>query len=349
MSTTQQTVPVVQGLARDFTFQTPNNDGSYGVGYVGTDPITSVIWAGDNQASLSTPQVIWGSTTVSAAAGAAVTLWTIQFRQIDTGGLLPGIYRLQVLASHNGITSCLFDGLVEVISTAGTNAAPPDLITITYAEDLLTRTLLSEQEREVLPQIISAAGAAIRKWCGSRDFTRQVYTEEYVIAQDGRIALKQMPVNFVSRIQSYLQTALTVTASSAVFQVAYAQFVYTGDWASGTLTSTGIQTTSIANGVTVNTTFPFATYPLVQNLQAAIAALPGWAAYTSGAVGLWPSTLLVTGDCAKGRWRTAVRSSSYIQRTSHKAASTTIRACAGSAATTEPAPGPTLGTGLGIV
>ena len=126
------------------------------------------VWAGDSSVSVATPTVIWGNNgTVSTTAGAAITMWCITFAAADTASLTPGIYRIQVFGTHGSRTATLFDGILEIVSTAGSNS-PSDLVSYTTVETLLARLRLRESEREMLPFLITQCSDAIRKWCGQR-------------------------------------------------------------------------------------------------------------------------------------------------------------------------------------
>ena len=280
---------VTVGYDQDYTYQTPNSDGSVGNVFTSADAITSTLWAGDEETALATPSVVWGSSTVTPDLGATQTLWTVQFHASDTASLTPGIYRLQVFASHSGRTGKLWDGLVVLGDTAGSNA-PTDLITLVYAQSAVSRLRLSREERDFLPSLVTVASDTIRKHCGQRDFTRQIYTEEHVSELNGYVALKQFPVNAVSRIRGYPQVVLGITADSSVNQQAWVSYTTTGDWATGTLVYTGLILNAVSSGTLTTTPFLFSIYPTIAALAAAIAATPSWYTNTTPVYGLYPST-----------------------------------------------------------
>jgi hypothetical protein len=282
-------IRVVQGADLDRTWQTPNPDGSVGNVFVAGDPITAVVWMGDQEAVLATPAVVWGSQAVAAALGAPQTIWTIQLHASDTATIAPGRYRLQVFGTHSGRKGTLFDGLLDVADTAGTTVAT-DLITLTYAESACSRLRLIASERDFLPSLVAAASDTVRKWCGQRDFTRQTYVEEHQVELNGYVALRQYPVNNVTRIRGYPQTVLTISADPGVNQQAWIDYTTAGDWASGTLAYTGITLNWIQSGTAGSAPFLFTTYPTVGALQAAIAATAGWSAQTTAPFSLYPTS-----------------------------------------------------------
>jgi hypothetical protein len=297
----QLKIRVVQGLARDVSVQTPNGDGTFGCGFVSTDAISAIIWSGDSTVSVGTPTVIWGNNgSTSAAAGAAITLWTITFAAADTSSLTPGIYRLQVFGTHGAKTATLFDGLLEVLSTAGLNV-PSDLVSYTTVELLLARLRLRESEREMLSFLIGECSDAIRKWCGQRDFVRQTYVQEYVPDLNGYCMLEQMPINNVLRVRGYSQTVLTITGQPSAFQQAWVNFSTTGDWYTNTLTYTGLVLNSVSSGVLTSTPFLYASYPTVNQLASAVGSVSGWTARTQPTTyGLYPSTDLMSQGTSQG-------------------------------------------------
>jgi hypothetical protein len=290
----QARLKVVQGLARDFSYQTPNADGTYGCGFTSADGISAKVWVGDSEAVLATPTVAWGGAigaiTYTAAQGAPITLWTISFNSADTASLTPGVYRCQVYATHGQRTGALFDGLLEVLATPG-SGTDSDLVSFTEVETVLAPLRLKEVEREMITLLKAEASDAIRKWCGQRDFTRQTYTEEYVPELNGYCALRQMPVNNVTRIRGYLQTVMTISAQPGAFQHAWISYQTSGDWYTNTLSYTGLILNSTLNGTTTaSTPFLFALYPTLADLANAIMAVPGWIARTQGAFAAYPTS-----------------------------------------------------------
>jgi hypothetical protein len=280
---------LVQGMSRDFPVQTPNGDGTVGSEFVSSDAIFAKVWAGDSEAALATPSCVWGTSSVTPAAGAPLTLWTIQFNGSDTSSLSPGLYRCQVFATHGSRTACLLDGLLELIDTAATST-DGDLVSFTYVETLLAPLRLKGTEREMIWLLKTEASDAIRKYCGQRDFTRKTYTEEYVAELNGWVALRQMPVNNVTRIRGYKQTVLSITAAPSVNQQAWVTMTTSGDWYTNTLVYTGITLNAVSNGTLTTNSFLFANNPTVASLAAAVAATPSWSALTTPVFGLYPST-----------------------------------------------------------
>ena len=298
MITTLQTISVVAGSTRAYTIQTPNGDGTYGAGFVSTDVISAVVRAADSEVSLATPAVVWGSSTVTVTNGAAVTLWTITLSPTDAAGLAPGIYHLQVFGTHSATTACLFDGLCQVISAAGTTVpSPPDLITAQYALAALAPMNFQEYNHEVIPTYISAASSLIRRWCMDRDFFVNTYTEEQEVSLNGEIRLNQVPVNVITRIQGNPQTALTITNTSSSVQFAQVYFAYTGQYGGyGTnlQTITGLTLSAVSNGVPALQTITFSVGEIISTLASAITGLGGgWNAVADSALGSWPVTELI--------------------------------------------------------
>jgi hypothetical protein len=286
---------VAAGTQADWPWQTPNRDGTFGCGFISSDAITASVWAGDSTTVLATPSVVWGGTlagvTYTAAQGAPITLWTITLGPSDAAGLPPGVYRCQVFGTHNGAKGRLWDGLLDVVDSAG-SSSQGGLITLTFAGSALTRTRLSREERDFLPSLITIASDEVVKWCGQRDFIRQTYTEEYTAELDGRVMLRQMPVNNVLRILGYPQTVLCITGSTGSMQQAWISYTTTGDWYTNTLSFTGIVLNSVSSGVSSSTTLSFASYTTIAQLAAAIGSVAGWTANVQGAFGLLPVTAL---------------------------------------------------------
>jgi len=283
---------VAAGAATSYCYQTPNRDGTFGGIFSSTDSVTASVWAGDGTAALAAPTCAWGGTyqgqTVSAAAGAPLSIWTAYLTPSDAAGLAPGVYRMQVYGTHAGAKGVLWDGTLDVTDSPSTGTLA-GLITPTYCESALTRLRLSREERDFLPNLITTASDTVRKWCGQRDFTRTIYTEEYTTELNGQIALRQMPVNNVLRIRGYPQTVLNITAAPSTFQQAWVSYTTTGDWYSNTLVFTGLVLNSVNTGVYSSTPILFAGYPTVGQLAAAIGSVAGWTANTQGAFANFPT------------------------------------------------------------
>jgi hypothetical protein len=277
----QPRLKIIQGMSRDFQIQTPNGDGTFGSEFIAGDVINAAIWGGDNEIALGSPACSW--------INAPLTQWMISFNSGDTGNLAPGLYRIQVFATHQGRTAGLLDGLLEIISAAA-SATDNDLASFTYVETLLAPLRLKTTEREMITLLKSEASDAIRKWCNQRDFTRKTYTEEYVAELNGYVALRQMPVNNVTRIRGYQQTALAISADSGVNQQAWVSWTSTGDWYTNTLTYTGIVLNSVSSGILATVALPFVAFPTVAALAAAVELVPSWTANTTPVFGLYPST-----------------------------------------------------------
>ena len=206
---------------------------------------------------------------------------------------MPGIYRIQVFGTHGSKTATLFDGILEIVSTAG-SSSPSDLVSYTTVETLPARLRLRESEREMIPFLTTEASQAVCKWCGQRDFIRQTYTQEYLPDLNGYVMLEQMPVNNVTRVRGYSQTVLTITASPASYVQAWVSFTTTGQWYNNTLTYTGLVLNSISynSPTVVQTPFLYATYTTSQSLTNAVGAVGGWTALTVPFSGVIPALTL---------------------------------------------------------
>lgn len=294
-----QEMNVAVGATENYSYQTPartplaSGAPNYANGFVSSDTISAVVWAGDSTTQLATPAVAWGGTlngvTYTAAAGAPITLWTITLGPDDASGLAPGRYRMQVFGWSGTAKARLWDGILDVRDSASTSTQT-GLITLTVAESNLTRLRLSREERDNLPFLVTVASDAVVKWCGQRDFIRQTYTEEYIAELDGNVMLRQYPVNNVTRIRGYPQTVLCISASPTQYQHAWVSYTTTGDWYTNTLAFTGLTLTGQSSGVQTSTSLLFSNYTTLTQLAAAIGAVSGWTADVQGAFGLYPTS-----------------------------------------------------------
>lgn len=179
--------------------------------------------------------------------------------------------------------------------------SPPDLITASFMTNTfaVAGVTVSAALTTVQPTLITAASRIVRRYCGDRFFNRATFVEEYNPAMDGRVALRQIPVNSVFKVEGTRDVALEISFSPTAGQSAWVVFTTTGDTDTETLTYTGLTLSSVTNGVETDTTLSFASYGTLGALAAAIAALPGWTA-TAGAFSAWPSTALLTANTAQG-------------------------------------------------
>lgn len=177
-----------------------------------------------------------------------------------------------------------------------------DLIDQTYAEAALAGLGLSAAQLSHLPAAITAASAAIERFCG-RSFARADHDQVYVPAIDGCVILDQYPVNAVSRVSAGRVPALTVrNPDTSTNQRATVAFDYpAGDDLETGLVATGLKLVRVASAVTTTTTLAFATYPTLTALSVAVSAAGGgWEAEVLGGYGAWPSAELVGGESARG-------------------------------------------------
>jgi hypothetical protein len=269
--------------------------------YTSGTVLSATFWEGQSQASLFSPTVTW-YTAGSTQTGYGQGQFTYQLSGAQTVGLDPaGEYYTLISQTTLGITSPVWEGRVKMLATPGSAVpTPPDLVTYDFVESYLTRMNLTDSERDLLPYLIGGACDYLRKWCGSRDFSLLTYTEEYYPEYDGTIALRQMPVQFVSRARGYLQTALNITNTSSANQIAYVQFSYAGDFTANTQVTTGLILTTVASGVTTVVNLLWTSYALVSLLAAAITQLGnGWTTLVD-VFGLWPVTELQNGYASQG-------------------------------------------------
>jgi hypothetical protein len=184
--------------------------------------------------------------------------------------------------------------------------ASTDLLTASFASNVIAAAnvvgagiITPANLAAVQAGLVTAASRLIQRYCGGRMFVRATYVEEYIPALDGRVALRQFPVQAVLKVEGTRDTALTISFSPASGQSAWVVFTYTGDVDAETQSVTGLQLSSVTNSVETDTTLLFATYSTLATLAAAINALAGWTAAV-GQYGPWPSTALITANTAQG-------------------------------------------------
>lgn len=294
------TLTVVQGATVTRVMQIYAEDGSVPTQFLGSDVLTGTVWLAENEPAIVTFTPTWFN-----AASAQVTVSVLgpqtAMLAIDT------TYNLQVFVTRDGVSYCVIWAYLQVLPTAGSQspASPPDLISGAYCAQMLQALLLSGAQLEQVPQLITAASQAVRRWCGDRDFSQLQYTEEYTVAWDGRVRLNQIPVNQVLRVQGELDDAIQVTLSNPQASNAWAQFAITGDYTSGQ-TITGLNLVSIIGGVQATASIPWASLPngpssLISALGTAIdAAGSGWACYVNSQYGGWSVSELTGFTTAKG-------------------------------------------------
>ena len=296
MSTISTALECTAGRARTFSRGTPNDDGSYGGLFTGTETITANVWAADSQSVLLTvsgpPKCSW--------TAAATSYWQVTLADTDTASLTPGIYRFEVVSTTatSGETARLFEGTLEVTSSPGSSsAAPPDLITAYYFFKLTSESEWTIGQQESVPDMITAACDAFRSWCNN-PFWQSTYTKEFVPGLDGVVRLDYVPVNQVFYVRSVPEDVLTVQNTSA--QIAYAGFATTGDIQGGQ-TITGVSLSWTTNGTPSSTTVTLSANETLSSLATAINAVgSGWSATTNSSYNSFPVTVLQGGLTAQG-------------------------------------------------
>jgi hypothetical protein len=178
----------------------------------------------------------------------------------------------------------------------------PDLITLDYAQAQLAAggRVLTAAQTTALPSKITEASAAVRRWCGDRDFTRTTYDEAYRPSLDGMVDLRQFPVNKVLRVSGGRTTGIAIANTSTTTNLRpTAGFTSTGDEATG-LTFTGLALVATTGGVDVEIDVPYSASPTLGQLAASVNALGnGWQATVPASLTSWPSADLVGGDVAQ--------------------------------------------------
>lgn len=271
----------ISGRSTDFVRSTPNADGSFGGVYTGNEIITFTVCPEDSEVAVLT-QVGAPNAWVDATS----TTWIASLTDAQTATLAPGVYDFEVTApiATAGRTGTLFEGKLEVFASAG-NVVPNNLISAYYAGKLLASTPLTPEEWQSLPDLIMGASGAIRSWC-NRFFTQNTYTE-IVPVIDGRIRLRETPINWISRAQARPRVALTISNTSA--DAAWIGPASTGDVYVG-ITTTGLVLSSLTNGSLTTTTVGFTANETINGLATAINAVSGWSATSNLILGALPVT-----------------------------------------------------------
>lgn len=157
----------------------------------------------------------------------------------------------------------------------------PDLITTSRAAQNPALATLNGVNASYLASLMTAASAAIRSAC-RRDFSQASYTEYHSggIYLREPIRLRQFPVLEITRVASRPQPALRVqNADSTGNQRATVE-----------TTAAALRLFRVASATPVTNDLPFATYPTLGQLAAAVSALgAGWSAQVLGGFSLWPA------------------------------------------------------------
>jgi hypothetical protein len=258
--------------------------------------LSAVFWQGQNQASLFSPTVSWWTNN---ATQTGYTQGQVLFQTLgaQTTALDPaGEYYATVYATDSiGNKSAVIEVRVKILATPGTTTpSPPDLITYDYAEAALVGMRLTDAQRDFLPYAIAAASKRWRRWCMDRDFNQQTYVDYLPVALNGYCRLPQIPVNQIIRVQSQLDTAITISNTSSSVQTSQALAAYTGDVESGQVI-TGLTLNWQSNGTASTQTILYSSLslPTIANLAAAISAVgSGWQGSAESIYGQWPVTEL---------------------------------------------------------
>jgi hypothetical protein len=157
----------------------------------------------------------------------------------------------------------------------------PDLITTSRAMQNASLAALGGSNAGYLASLITAASDAIRRVC-NRDFSQTAYTEYYSggIYIREPLRLRQFPVLEITRVATNPRPAIRV------------QNVDNGTNQRATVetTPTSLRVFRMASATPITNDLPFASYPTIASMAAAINALGGgWAAQTIGEFANWPS------------------------------------------------------------
>jgi hypothetical protein len=233
----------------------------------------------------------WGA---SGPPYVALTLTSGQSAALPVGG-----YVVQVtLASNNGaLAYCL----LEVV--AAPNGTPTYDLLATPAQAMMMNAEIAASPDKVaaLPFALSKATETIRRYC-NRTFTRREYTDYYTPSLEGEVMLAETPVHRIVRVSRRLQTAIEITADASVYQVAYADFITQDDAAAGpfNVRYTGLTLNGVASGVASTAPVLFSGLATLNDLAAAVNAVPGWKATVQDSYGAWPVSELYCDGTSQG-------------------------------------------------
>lgn len=183
------------------------------------------------------------------------------------------------------------------------NPSPIDLITSTYANQVLTAggVTLTGPQAAILPNLITSASREIARYC-NRLFPLTTYTE-ILTPEGGRqdrgepasAKLSAFPVQSVTSVMCGRSGVLTIkNTDTATNQFAQVAFAVTGDVEYLDLAYTGLTLSRTASGVTAADTVTFAANVTLAALATAINAIGGgWSATVQASYGLYPSASLV--------------------------------------------------------
>jgi hypothetical protein len=218
----------------------------------------------------------WPTSATAQAYGGSADLW-------GQGSLTPS----QVNAGNFGVALAATGTGTDTATVSGVTLSvyytlPKDLITLNRAY----LNLAGVSADATVGALVTAVSEAVEKFCRRR-FVSTSYDELYDGTGDRRLLLRQYPVQSVKSVRYRPVTVLKVINNNT-FQNQQARVA---------ITSTGLQCSRVASGVTTNETLlTWATYPTLQGLASAVTALGnGWQGQIvgdstlTGDYGLWPS------------------------------------------------------------
>lgn len=302
-------VDAFQGMECDRVLQANNLNETPSINtYTADSVLQCVVWEGQNQAVLFTPDVEWWTGPPEGPVQTGYDQGQVALSIIGgfTGPLNPaGEYYGLISETTAGITAPIIQFRLKILATPGsTSPTPPDLITYDYCQGQLTGLDLTDAQRDNLPYLIAAASQAVRRFCFSRNFDQRTYVELYDVALDGTVRLYQPPVQQVLRVQGQPSLALTISNTSSAVQFAQAYFSFTGTWEGygpNSQTVTGLVLNSVSNGVQTSTPVLYTTNETISSLATAINLVGGgWSATVNSSLGAWPVTELDGGYIAQG-------------------------------------------------
>jgi hypothetical protein len=105
-----------QGMFGQWTVQLENSSDMPVTSYTSADPLTAIVWVGDDRAALDTPTATW----IDASTG------TIQLtiQESDTATLDIGKYKASIEITHLGVTVEGWRGWIDVQQSPGTTNYP---------------------------------------------------------------------------------------------------------------------------------------------------------------------------------------------------------------------------------
>ena len=289
------TLNCVAGRSADFPRSTPNADGSFGGVYQGTETIIATVWPEDSEVF-----VLQQVGSPNAWINPTTTTWLASFNDAQTATLAPGVYRFEVVAAvGTGRTGTLFEGMLEVFSSAG-STIPANLASAYYVGKALTAIDLAPGEWEYLSDNIAFASDLIRKYC-NRLFSLSTYTEVLAVEYNGWVRFSQIPIAAVQRVQAVPVDALTAGNMAAVS--AWIALATTGDGSgfTGGPTVTGMTLYWLPGGPPNGQAVPYTSGMTIAQLAAAINAIgSGWNAVADEIYGALPVTEIMDGEGGKG-------------------------------------------------